>query len=110
MIHAIGIVRPEVLRLAPYNSGLKIKEVVERYAPARNSKLRSNESPLGPSATVLVAAEKAVSNMRLYPDPAARNLRRALGSRFAVPPERIMVGNGSEDLLAIIARGHAPPR
>ncbi|MFB9981570.1 hypothetical protein ACFSQQ_27905 [Mesorhizobium kowhaii] len=46
------MVRTEVMRLSPYNSGLTIGEVMQRYAPARIAKLGSNENPLGRSPTL----------------------------------------------------------
>lgn len=109
MTHLSDLVRPEVLRLAPYNAGLTIQDVARRYAPARIAKLGSNESPLGPSPAASAAAERALKDMRLYPDPAARDLRDALARHVAVPSDRIMVGNGSEDLLAVIARATLRP-
>jgi len=106
---AAGMVRPEVLKLSPYNSGLTIAEVVERYAPERISKLGSNESPLGPSPKVAKALEGSSERARLYPDPASRRLRDALATRFGVVPGQVMVGNGSEELLSIIARAVLRP-
>ncbi len=102
-------VRPEVTRLVPYNAGLTIAEVVARYAPARIAKLGSNENPTGPSPRATAAAAAAITTMRLYPDPINRDLRRALAERAGVAADRIMIGNGSEDLLAILARATLRP-
>ncbi len=104
MSRSSDLVRPELLRLAPYNAGLTLAEVVERYAPERIAKLGSNESPLGPSPRVAPTLAKAIGDVRLYPDPASRDLRDALGARFGFDSRRIMIGNGSEDLLAVLSR------
>ena len=109
MAGATALVRPEVLDLAPYNSGLTLAEVSNRYAPARIAKLGSNESPLGPGPRAIAAAGGAVGNFRLYPDPASLRLRAALGARFGVPGGRVMVGKGSEELLSIVSRAVVRP-
>jgi histidinol-phosphate aminotransferase len=109
MSQSSDTVRPEVTRLAPYNAGLTIAELMARYAPARIAKLGSNENPIGPSPRVAPAAAAAVATMRIYPDPASRDLRRALADHAGVDADRIMIGNGSEDLLAIVARATLRP-
>jgi len=109
MGNASSLVRPEVLALPPYNAGLTAAEVMKHHAPARISKLGSNESPLGPSPRALVAAVAAIGDARLYPDPASSRLRDAIGARFGVPAGRVMAGNGSEELLSIIARAVLRP-
>jgi histidinol-phosphate aminotransferase len=64
-------------------------------------KLNTNESPLGPSPRALDAIRAAASDtLRLYPDPQATDLRRALANYHAVQPEQVFVGNGSDEVLA----------
>jgi histidinol-phosphate aminotransferase len=84
MINASDLVREEVLRLAPYNSGLTLREVNERYAPAKIAKLGSNESPLGPSPDLgsIIAGPDLI---RLYPDPAGVELRKVIAVALASP-------------------------
>jgi histidinol-phosphate aminotransferase len=67
--------------------------------------LASNESPWGPLPEVVEAAARAVRRANRYPDPSYWDLRRALGERYGVAPNRIAVGNGSVDLL--LAAGEA---
>ncbi len=64
-------------------------------------KLNTNEHPFGPSPHALdaIRAETAQS-LRLYPDPNAERLKRALGTRFGVDTARVFVGNGSDEVLA----------
>ena len=59
MINASDLVREEVLRLAPYNSGLTLREVNQRYAPAKIAKLGSNENPLDQALTLTASLRQA---------------------------------------------------
>jgi histidinol-phosphate aminotransferase len=64
-------------------------------------KLNTNESPFGPSPRVLDAIRaEAAETLRLYPDPEATGLRRALAGYHGVQPEQVFVGNGSDEVLA----------
>ena len=64
-------------------------------------KLNTNESPFGPSPRVLDAIRaEAAQTLRLYPDPEATGLRRALASYHGVRPEQVFAGNGSDEVLA----------
>jgi len=74
-------------------------------------KLNTNESPYPPSAKVLKAIRAAVNaDLRLYPDPTASALRRKIAEVYDTRPERVLVGNGSDDLLTMIIRAFAGPR
>ncbi|MDR6758777.1 histidinol-phosphate aminotransferase [Mycoplana sp. BE70] len=90
--------------MGKYNAGLTTGEVRERYAVTAIAKLGSNESPLGPSPKVAQALAPTSDLMRLYPDPAGRTLREAIGGRFGMAADRVILGNGSEDLLSVISR------
>lgn len=64
-------------------------------------KLNTNELPYGPSPRAIAAMRDACDDsLRLYPDPTARDLRQAIGTRFDMPIERVFVGNGSDEVLA----------
>jgi histidinol-phosphate aminotransferase len=64
-------------------------------------KLNTNENPFGPSPRVLDAIRaEAAETLRLYPDPEAMALRRALALYHEVRPEQVFVGNGSDEVLA----------
>lgn len=96
-------VRPEVAGLCPYVAGKGISEVRERFGLSDAVKLASNENPLGPSPRALSAASAALSESNRYPDVAASRLRAALASRLGVTPESILVGNGSDEVLRLVA-------
>ncbi|MCF6159264.1 MAG: histidinol-phosphate transaminase [wastewater metagenome] len=73
-------------------------------------KLNTNENPYPPSQGVLHAIKEAVNNsLRLYPDPLATAARVKIAEILGTKPERVMAGNGSDDLLSIIVRSFAGP-
>jgi len=63
-------------------------------------KLNTNENPYPPSPRVLDAISAATGRLRLYPDPRGTLLREAIAARYAVSPEEVFVGNGSDEILA----------
>ncbi len=64
-------------------------------------KLNTNESPYGPSPEAIkVMIEQANSSLRLYPDPNADLLRETIAEYYGIAPEKVFVGNGSDEILA----------
>ena len=93
--------RPNIARLHGYVPGEQPRE--KGYL-----KLNTNENPYPPSPLVLERLRHACSaDLRLYPDPDAWALRRKLGEVFAIAPQQIMAGNGSDELLNVIIRSFA---
>lgn len=83
-----------VHRLTPYVPG-------EQPRMANLVKLNTNENPYGPGPSVLAAIAAANSDdLRLYPDPTALELRRAIAAHHGVAVEEVFVGNGSDEVLA----------
>src|SRR5436309_12411566 len=98
-----NLIRPLVSSLHAYVPGEqpKIKSLV---------KLNTNENPYPPSPTGLNAVKAAVDGrLRLYPNPAAQALREKLAKFHRCGPENIMVGNGSDELLAMATRAFVEP-
>ncbi|WP_203301007.1 histidinol-phosphate transaminase [Marinobacter sediminum] len=95
-----------VQALSPYQPGKPIDELARELGlnPADIVKLASNENPLGPSDVALKAAQKALSELCLYPDGNGFDLKQALANRFGVNMDQITLGNGSNDVLEVIAR------
>jgi histidinol-phosphate aminotransferase len=66
--------------------------------------LAINESPYGCSRKAQAAAQARLADLNRYPDPSSAELREAIGRQFALDPERIVCGNGSEELLDVVGR------
>jgi histidinol-phosphate aminotransferase len=102
-------VRPEVLLLQPYVPGKPVADVQREYGLTRVIKLASNENPLGPSPRAVEALQRAMSQVHVYPETTARALREALSRHVGLPPEWIVVGNGSDELLRLLAACYIHP-
>lgn len=91
--------------LAPYVIGKPIAELARELgiAEADIVKLASNENPLGPSPLALAAMREALEEVWLYPDGSGYDLKQALAGHHGVAPEQITLGNGSNDLLVLLA-------
>lgn len=73
-------------------------------------KLNTNENPYPPSPAVLNALHKLDGELlRRYPDPTAKRFRQSASQALGVPPDWILVGNGSDDLLTMIMRACVEP-
>jgi histidinol-phosphate aminotransferase len=90
--------RAAILEIDPYVPGRSRVPGVERV-----HKLSSNESPLGPSRKAIEAVRALTDRLELYPDGASTALREAIGRRYGLDPSRIICGNGSDELLALLA-------
>lgn len=98
-----ALVRPLVRQLRPYVPG-------EQSKTRGLIKLNTNENPYPPSPKVLDAVRTAVdSRLRLYPNPTAEPLRERLAKLHRCRPENIIVGNGSDELLAMAVRCFVEP-
>ena len=87
-----------------YVPGKTIAEVREVYRPKRISKLASNENRFGRSTKVDSAVIVALETIQDYPDPIARSLRKAISDFYDIDTEKILIGAGSESLLAGLFR------
>lgn len=95
---------PGLASLKPYMPGKPLSELEREFGITGSIKLASNENPLGPSPRVRAAIEAELAELTRYPDGAAFELRRALAARHKVDAACITVGNGSNDVLDMIAR------
>jgi histidinol-phosphate aminotransferase len=98
------LVPANIEELKPYVAGKTIAEVQETYQPERISKLASNENRLGHSSKVEEAVNKAIKVIHDYPEPLSKQLVSALSVELGLEKDQIMVGSGSESLLAILCR------
>ena len=95
-----------VLGLTPYQPGKPIDELARELGLEADKivKLASNENPLGPSPKALAAMQKALAETARYPDGSGFSLKHRLAAKLGVQPARITLGNGSNDVLDLIAR------
>ncbi len=95
--------------LQPYVPGKPIEEL-ERESGLRESiKLASNENPLGPPASALSAIHACLNELSLYPDGGGYSLKLALGSHHDTDSSCITLGNGSNDILVLLAEAFLMP-
>jgi histidinol-phosphate aminotransferase len=95
-----------VQALSPYQPGKPISELARELGLDSSEiiKLASNENPLGPSKKAIAAAERALTDLCLYPDGNGFDLKQKLSARLGVGADQITLGNGSNDVLEVIAR------
>lgn len=95
--------RPEIDALPRYVPGLSPGDLPgkERAQPV---KLSSNENPLGPSPRAVEAVQRAAWEVHRYPDSTCRALREALSRRWRLPVEQIVVANGADNLITLVAQ------
>ncbi|HWU26083.1 MAG TPA: histidinol-phosphate transaminase [Rhizomicrobium sp.] len=98
------IPKPGVLDITPYVGGRG-----PEGSAAKAFKLSSNESPFGPSPAAREAYARAGAGMHIYPEGSARILREALAETHGLSPDRIVCGNGSDDLLTLLADAYLRP-
>ena len=93
-----------VQALSPYQPGKPIEELERELGISHILKLASNENPLGTSPKALAALAQPLKALELYPDGSGYRLKAALASKFGLDSQQITLGNGSNDVLELIAR------
>src|SRR3979490_3105557 len=96
--------RPAIFDIDPYVPG-------QSAAPgaAKIFKLSANETPLGPSPRAREALCAFADHLQDYPDGAATTLREAIGARRGFDPARIVSGNGSDEIIHLLAAAYIGP-
>jgi len=95
--------------LAPYLPGKPAQELEREYGLSGVIKLASNENPLGPSPAAREAVVKGAIDIERYPDGACFELRDKLAKHLQVQPEQLTLGNGSNDVLVLLAETFLTP-
>ena len=96
-------------RVTTYDAGKSLEVVARELGLDTVLRLSSNENPLGPSPRVVEAIRREAPRAHLYPDGGCTAVREAVGSRLGIAPESIVVGNGADELLAMLARAALDP-
>jgi histidinol-phosphate aminotransferase len=94
----------DVLTLQPYQAGKPIEELQRELGISDVIKLASNENPRGPGPAVHAAMARAAETLSRYPDGSGYRLKHALAKHLGVDAQRISLGNGSNDVLELVAR------
>lgn len=92
-----------VMQIKAYEPGKPLKEVEREYNIKDAVKLASNENPFGYSPDVKKAVERLLDQMNRYPESSAPELCAVLSEKFGVGISNIVIGNGSDDIIALLA-------
>jgi len=102
-------VHKDIAALSPYVPGKPIEELQRELGLSRIIKLASNENPLGPSPKALAVLADAARTLNRYPDGSAHRLRTALADRWKVSLDQVILGNGSDEIIGMLARAFLSP-
>lgn len=102
---------PDHIRgIVPYVPGKPIEEAERQLGLRRVVKLASNENPLGPSPRAVRALRDAADRAHRYPDSTGTALRQALSGTTGIPADRILLGNGSTEIVELLAKAFLSPQ
>ena len=107
----LALAQPGVQKLSPYVPGKPVDELARelKLDPAGIVKLASNENPLGPSPKALAAIQAELSELARYPDGNGFVLKQRLAQRYSAGVHQVTLGNGSNDILELVARAYLAP-
>jgi histidinol-phosphate aminotransferase len=108
-MNAVDCVPEYIRKLVPYQPGKPIEEVEREYGIANSVKLASNENPLGPSPKAVQAMRDKLDQLHLYPDGDCFYLKSALANKLRIDAERLIFGNGSNELIELAVRTFMRP-
>jgi histidinol-phosphate aminotransferase len=105
MSAALPTPKPGIMDISPYVAG-KSKAA---GSAQEILKLSSNENSLGPSPKAIKAFTDHAASLLRYPDSSCLPLRQAIGAVYGLPHERIICGNGSDELIGLLVHAYAGP-
>jgi histidinol-phosphate aminotransferase len=105
----LRLAAPQIAGLTPYVPGKPVSELERELGIREAVKLASNENPLGCGEPARTAYLAAAAELGRYPDGGAFALRRAIAAHHGVDPAQVTVGNGSNDVLDLVARTFLQP-
>ncbi len=98
------LARKHIFKINPYIPGKPIEEVKRELGLRQAIKMASNENALPPSRRAVRAGQKALLSANRYPDGGCFYLKKALGRRFRLKQENIIIGNGSDEIIVLALR------
>jgi len=102
-------VSDNIKNITPYVPGKPLAELERELGITNSIKLASNENPLGPSPKAISAVKKALEGLNRYPDGSGFFLTQALAKHLDVDVNRIILGNGSNELIELAVRTFVQP-
>jgi len=103
------LVADYIARLVPYVPGKPMEELERELGISDSIKVASNENPLGPSPKAVQAVRAALKSLNRYPDGNATLLKEKLAAALQVKPEMLVTGNGSNEVLELVAATFMQP-
>ena len=95
--------------IKPYVPGKPTEALEREYGIVDSIKLASNENPLGPSPKAVEAIKQAIGNLHRYPDGSGHNLIQKISKHFGLSPQNIVLGNGSDEIIGMLASAFLQP-
>ncbi len=95
--------------IKPYIAGKPLEALEREYGITDSIKLASNENPLGPSPMAAEAIRAAIPNQHRYPDEPGFVLLQKIANHIGVAPDKIVIGNGSDEILGLLATALLQP-
>lgn len=106
----LDLAAPGVRALRPYQPGKPVEELEREFGIRNAIKLASNENPFGPAPSAITAGNAALQNIARYPDGSGHALVERLAEKHSVTAGCITPGNGSNDVLDLVARVFLTPQ
>jgi histidinol-phosphate aminotransferase len=103
------LMRKCIENLTPYPPGKPIEELERELGIVGSIKLASNENPLGPSPKAIKAINENLNNIHRYPDGSCYYLRQKLAKKFGLSMDKIIVGNGSNEIIKLVVHVFLSP-
>jgi len=100
----VDIALNQIKALHPYTPGKPVEELERELGITDSIKLASNENPLGCSSRVTRVIQQQLTKISLYPDANAYYLKQALARKLTLQTDQLTIGNGSNDVLDLVAR------
>lgn len=92
-----------ILSIKPYTPGKPIEELEREYGIDDSIKLASNENPIGPSPMAVAAIKESTKKLNRYPDGRGHDLIRKISNHIGFSPQHIVLGNGSDEIIGMLA-------
>jgi histidinol-phosphate aminotransferase len=96
--------KKQIEQLKPYPLGMTLEDIQRKYQPKKLRKMSDNENVYGFSPKVTEALRSSLHSLSLYPDATTERLCEQLSNQHKVPKEYLLIGNGSEELIRLLAR------